>query len=188
MSSHFYLNFLSVFSRFKLPRQSHRQAKIFLGHQTKSYLLSTTKHIPSNTKITMTNPLNTLDIIMIHRQADGEPKSLIPYNGHQAAHVTACVNLARAILASEEGKQSFISLGDKLVRKSKPQRWWGEDTDMKHVVKSFVELVTTNWPPLFIEETLKSPDLMGATFRKVWEGSFDTRKFPICINAGVGRQ
>ena len=136
----------------------------------------------------MTNPLNTLDIIMIHRQEDGKPKSLIPYNGHQAAHLTACVNLARAILVTEEGKQSFISLGDKLVRKSKPKRWWGKDTDMIDVVKSFLEVVTTKWPPLFIEKTLKSPDLMGATFRTVWEGSFDTRSFPISINAGVGRQ
>ena len=67
----------------------------------------------------MTNPLNTLDIIMIHRQADRKPKSLIPYNGHQAAHLTACINLTRAILATEEGEQSFISLGNKLVRKLK---------------------------------------------------------------------
>ena len=136
----------------------------------------------------MTDPLNTLDVIMIHRQADGKPESLVPYNGHQAAHLTACVNLARAILATEEAKQSFISLGDKLVRKSEPHRWLEKDAHMRDVVMSFVGMVTTNWPPLFIEKTLASPDIMAATFRAVWRGQFNTRDNPISINAGVGRQ
>lgn len=134
----------------------------------------------------MTSPLNTLDIIIIHREKGGKPDSILPFNGHQAAHLTACVNLARAMLATEKGEQSFITLGDKLHRKSKPHQWLG-GREMKVIVKAFLDEVKIKWPPLFIEETMENPDLLGATFRTVWPEKFDTRQFPISLNAGVGR-
>ena len=56
MSPHFHSDFSSFFFRFKLPRQSHRQANTFLDHQTKSYLLFTTKHLRSNILVPQRSP------------------------------------------------------------------------------------------------------------------------------------
>ena len=133
----------------------------------------------------MTNLLNTLDIIIIHRTMNGKPDSMLPYNGDTAAQLIACVNLARSILASEKGKQSLISLGNKLDNKPRLDKWY--DVEMKDIVKVFLGIVMTKWPPLFLEETMENPDHAGATFRAQWETIFETRDHPISLNAGVGR-
>ena len=133
----------------------------------------------------MTNLLNTLDIIIIHREMNGKPDSMLPYNGDTAAQLIACVNLARSILASEKGNQSLISLGNKLDNKPRLDKWY--DVEMKDIVKVFLGIVMTNWPPLFMEETMENPDHTGATYRVEWDTVFKTRDHPISLNAGVCR-
>ena len=133
----------------------------------------------------MSNPLNTLDIIIIHRKMNGKPDSILPYNGDTAAQLIACVNLARAILATEKGKQSLISLGNKLDKKPRLDKWY--NVELKDVVEAFLDIVMTRWPPLFMEETMENPDHQGATFRAEWGKAFKPRDHPISLNAGVGR-
>ena len=133
----------------------------------------------------MNKLLKTLDIIIIHREKNGKPDSILPYNGDIAAQLIACVNLARAILVTEEGKKSLISLGNKLDNKPRPDKWY--NVELKDVVKRFLDKVMTRWPPLFMEETMENPDHTGATFRAEWGKDFNTRDHPISLNAGVGR-
>lgn len=134
----------------------------------------------------MTYLLNTLDIIIIHRHKDGKPDFIYPYNGNTATHVTGCANLARSILATERGEQSFIDLGDKFESETELERWY-KPIEMGVVAKRFLNIVKTKWPPTFLEEAMENPDEAGATFRKWWDLNFDTREHPISLNAAVGR-
>ena len=134
----------------------------------------------------MTSLPNTLDIIIVHRLKDGKPDFIYPYNGNIATHVTGCVNLARSILATKRAVDSFIEFGNNFERESVSKPWY-KPIKMPDVAKKFLKIVTTKWPPIFLEEWMENPDHTGATFRTSWALEFDTREHPISLNAAVGR-
>ena len=134
----------------------------------------------------MTNQLNTLDITIFHRDKDGKPDFIYPYHGNTAAHVTGCANLARSILATERGEQSFARLGNKFETETDLERWY-KPIEMDIVAKRFLNMVKTKWPPTFLEECMENPDECGATYRTMWDSNFDTRERAMSLNAAVGR-
>lgn len=134
----------------------------------------------------MTYHLNTLDIIIVHRNKDGKPDFIYPYNGDTATHVSGCANLARSILATDMAEQSFIKLGNKFEGATDLERWYNP-IKMDVVAKRFLNMIITKWPPTFLEECLENPDHMGASYQKWWDLNFDSREHPISLNATVGQ-
>ena len=133
----------------------------------------------------MTDMPNTMGIIVGHRDKDGKPLHVYPYDGDTAGHVAGCANVARSILATEKAKQSLICLGDKFNRSTKDP-WYGS-RPMKVIVEAFLKHVMTGWPPIFLEDGMTNPDHTGGTFRLGWNPDFDTRQQTISLNARVGR-
>ena len=134
----------------------------------------------------MTSLLNTLDITIFHRDKDGKPDFIYPYNGNIATHVAGCANLARSILATERGEQAFTKLGNKFESETDLERWY-KPIKMDVVAKRFLNIVKSKWPPTFLEEAMENPDEAGATYRTGWDLDFDTREHPMSLNAAVGR-
>ena len=131
----------------------------------------------------MASPLETLNIILLHRNKNGKPDSLLPINGAMAPHMTTCINLARSALATEMGRQSCTILGTKFQEETQTPRWYG-DKSMADVVNDCINDLITNWPPTIADESLSNPDNMGNTHRKGGFTKFDTREQPISINFG----
>lgn len=134
----------------------------------------------------MTYLLNTLDITIFHQNKDGKPDFIYPYNGNTATHVTGCANLARSMLATETGEESFTELGKRFESVTELERWY-KPVEMHVVAKRFLNIVKAKWPPTFLDESKENPDESGETFRKWWELDFDTREHPMSLNAAVGQ-
>ena len=103
-----------------------------------------------------------------------------------AEHVVTCINLARAILATNMGEKAFINLGKAFQEETREKRWYGASS-MDEVADIYLKTLVRNWPPTIVDETLSNPDNMGNTHRpsELGEGEFNTRKHPISLNAGV---
>ena len=134
----------------------------------------------------MTSPLDTIDLIVIHRNKSGKSDAIYPYNGNIATHMAACVNIARQIIASEKGLRSFIQLGNHFEKETQLKAWWGPDT-MEEVTKNYVERLLKKWPPMVVDDTFSTPDHYGITYRKKYDTEFDTLKSAISINGDVSQ-
>ena len=133
----------------------------------------------------MTDLPDTMGIIVARRDKDGKPLSVYPYDGDTVRHVAACASVARSILATKEGEQSLIRVGERF-NYSRSHRWYGT-RPMKFLVGMFLGHIVAAWPPIFLEESMTHLDHTAATFRIRWKDEFDTRLQTISLNDGVGR-
>ena len=133
----------------------------------------------------MTDLPDTMRITVARRDKDGKPVAVYPHDGDRVRHIAGCANVARSILATEQGKQSLICLGEQFNH-SRSHRWYGTEP-MRFIVRMFLDHIVTAWPPIFCEESMAHPDHNAASFRVRWEEKFDTRLQTISLNDGVGR-
>lgn len=134
----------------------------------------------------MTSPLDTMDLLVIHRNKSGITDAIYPYNGDKATHMAACVNIARQIIASEKGLGSFIQLGNRFEKETQLDAWYKPDT-VEEVTKKYVGRLLDKWPPMVEDYTFTSPDVYASTWRTEWDTEFDTREHAIAINGNVSR-
>lgn len=130
----------------------------------------------------MTSPLDTINLIVIHRDESGKSTGIFPYNGDKASHMAACVILARRMIASDKALKSLIQLGNRLEEKATQLEAWYKPKSMEEVAKKFVERVLVKWPPMVVDDTFTSPDHLASTWKTKWDKDFETREHAITIN------
>lgn len=128
----------------------------------------------------MTSRLFTEAFIIFRLDENGEPVEIIPYYTNAATYVAASITICRAMLRNSTVKRAFMSLAKDL----------DPNLPEKDVAERFIDSILERFPLVFVDSSLKHPDVLACHHRRAWgdDGDiFETRKQGILINGPVSR-
>ena len=126
--------------------------------------------------------------VVVHRNIEGAPVSVLPHDRRPAACVARCSNISRAYLDNSK-VQAALHACAKKIDELEPNAWYKDRVhgygSTEGAVLAFIELTRAVFFIISIDDSLRNPDKLAHTAVKEWDGPFDPRNHCINLNGRV---
>lgn len=105
-------------------------------------------------------------------------------NTSTATYLSSCINVFRSMVSTQHVRNALIQHAisvDQLL----PSTWYRQHLSIPHVIDSFLNAIRTNFPVVWVDETITNPAVIAHHPRGQWQGHFNPRAHAVCINALV---
>ena len=127
--------------------------------------------------------------IIFHRDIQGKPNFIYPYDCRLAACVTISINIARAFLRNTKIQAALVSFAEDLDRSNPHNAWYNDPVHgcggPEGAVFAFIEIILAVFPLIGIDDSMRNPDSMAFLVKRPWDGRFDPLDYPIVLNGQV---
>ena len=124
-------------------------------------------------------------LTIISRDITGKPEAKYPMG--QPPHLISANNLCRGMLKEDKVREGLIIFATRFGS-SRPKAWYKRVRPPKttaEVVDSFIDMILTENPTVFMDYALQNPDNKGFHNRRLWDKVFKPALQPISLNAKV---
>lgn len=128
-----------------------------------------------------------LSFIIIHRDENGKPVEIYPGDTNVATYVSTSIMICREMLKDYTVQHALQILTKKLYPKQSENPY----QDPRDVPWLFAKAITDDFPLVFVDYSMKNPDIMAESHRREWGGdgsSFESRNQSIVLNGPVSRK
>lgn len=129
---------------------------------------------------------NCHDFRVYHIDESGKPDYQYAANSMMMNCVTDAINLARQILSREHLQKAFRALANRCLQ-TQPELCIIREEGVGRAVDEFIIQVctTTEFPVVFVDDTLRNPSLRGYASRRPYDGIFNFSDQYIGLNGSV---
>ena len=131
----------------------------------------------------------TSAFIIFHRDGQGRPVFIYPYDGRLAACVTTSINIARGYLRNATVQAALVSFAKNLGRSGSHNAWYNDPVHgcggPEGAVFSFIRTILAVFPLTGIDDALRNPGGLAFVVKRQWDGRFDPLDHPIMLNGQV---
>lgn len=124
-------------------------------------------------------------LTVIPRDATGKPNAEYPKG--QPPHLISANNICRGMLKTDKVRGDLMKLAVRFGSR-RPEAWYKQVRPPKttaEVVDSFIHMILTESPTIFMDYALQNPDNKGFHSRRRWDNIFRPAHQPISLNAKV---
>ena len=128
---------------------------------------------------------NASDYTIYHRDESGKPDFQYKPKHGMTTCVVKSIKICQAILKHSKPSGGLANLAKIYFN------YRGHSTDprrMKEYADTFLEMVQTRFPIVFVDDSLKNPDNWGVHWRNPFTGDFKTSDQSICLNGTVSQK
>ncbi len=119
---------------------------------------------------------------------NGQPVEIIPYNTDAATYVAVSITICREMLKDSRVQNVFKKFADKFDPNNESGAW-SKNLPKKNVHELFINQILERFPPVFVADAMKNPDMGACTYRHKWgDQGFDTQNQSISINGPVSQE
>ena len=127
--------------------------------------------------------------IIFHRDGQGRPDFIYPYDGRLAACITLSINIARAYLRNATVQAALVSFAKDLDRFGPHDAWYNDPVHgcggPEGAVFAFIDIILAVFPLTGIDDSIHNPDFLAAITKRPWYHRFDPLEQPISLNGQV---
>ena len=127
--------------------------------------------------------------IIFHRDGQGRPDFIYPYDGRLAACITLSINIARAYLRNATIQAALVSFAKDLDRSEPHDAWYNDPVHgcggPEGAVFAFIDIILAVFPLIGIDDSIRNPSTLAAFTKRPWHHRFDPLDHPIGLNGQV---
>lgn len=134
----------------------------------------------------MASPFNEVFTIM-QMDGNGQPVEIIPYHTDVATYVTVSITICREMLKDSRVQNAFKKIAENFDPDNSGA--WSKTLPKKNPHELFINQILERFPPIFVADAMKNPDMLACTYRHKWgDQGFDTQNQSISINGPVSQE
>ena len=127
--------------------------------------------------------------VIFHRDRQGKPDFIYPYDGRLAACLTISINIARGYLRHATVQAALVSFAKDFDRSGSHNAWYNDPVHgcggPEGAVFAFIRIILTVFPLIGIDDSLRNQDCLGFVGKRQWKNRFDPLDHPIMLNGLV---
>ena len=125
---------------------------------------------------------------IIHRNGQGTPDFIYPYESTLVACVVTPINITRGYLRHATVLAGFVVFAKNFGR-SIPNAWYKDPyygyKNTEDVVHDFICIILAEFPSTCIDDSIQTPECIAAHPRRAWDGRFQPSDQSILLNGPV---
>ena len=122
-------------------------------------------------------------LTICHRNRNGTFFEYTP-NTIESTYISSSVNIFRQMILNPTARHSLVALATAIDR-SQAVTWYRERYNANQVVALFINHILSDFPVIWVDDTIESRAITGYHPRGQWQGTFDPHRQAVCLNATV---
>ena len=131
----------------------------------------------------------TTSYVIFHRDIQGKPDYIYPYDSRPASCVTHSINITRKYLCNATIRAALVSFAVEHDRSEPPTAWYNNPVNgygsPERAALGFIGIILANFPPISVDDSIRNPDYLAYVKKREWHNHFDPRDHPILLNGPV---